>query len=230
MDTAFSGTEESRIVPTTGFRLAEHNGQDWPLVEECQRIASRNLSLSFTGYPSAFSLIFLLSLSPLQVSSLVSPLGLPRCWLVPLLLHHLSTPLGGRTNGRAKLAARGFPIFHQEVGFKYLCPLSLSLSLRPFLLAAPPWNKTTATENWCFSLQIRPIFHRVPPRATCLGGPTCLPLTRDFFLSLLFPFPPLSPRSFSFAHRLEARLPWRASYVRINRSTRVAPSFPRFYK
>lgn len=134
MDTAFSGTEESRIVPTTGFRLAEHNGQDWPLVEECQRIASRNLSLSFTGYPSAFSLMFLLSLSLslLQVSSLVSPLGLPRCWLVPLLLHHLSTPLGGRTNGRAKLAARGFPIFHQEVGFKYLCPLSLSLSARFF--------------------------------------------------------------------------------------------------
>lgn len=36
-------------------------------MEECQRIASRNLSLSFTGYPSTFSLTFPLSLH--QVSS-----------------------------------------------------------------------------------------------------------------------------------------------------------------
>lgn len=120
-----------------------------------------------------------------QVSSLVfSPLG--RRWFpCSVLLHHLSTPLGGRTTGRAKLAARGFPIFHREVGFKHLCPLSLSH--RPFLLAAPPWNKTTATENWCFSLQIRPIFHRVPPhRATCLGGPTYVPAANKGFLSLSF--------------------------------------------
>lgn len=68
---------------------------------------------------------------------------------------------------------------------------------------------------------------RTTPRH--LSRRTYLPAANKGFLSLFLPFLfLLFLYSFSFAHRLEARLPWRASYVRINRSTRAAPSFSVF--